>query len=194
MNSFYSESELRNIGFKSLGTDVHVSKKASIYGAENISIGNNVRIDDFCILSGKIIIGNYVHVAAFCGIFGGDMEVEVCDFAGISSRCSIYSQTDDYSGGFLTNPIIPEKYKNTIKGKVVIGRHSIIGTASSVLPGVIVKEGTSIGAMSLVNKDTEEWSVYAGIPARKIKERQRTILNLEKDFLIEKQNMKKIDE
>ena len=62
MNSFYSDEELKKIRFKSLGENVLISKKASIYSPEKIIIGNNVRIDDFCILSGNIQIGNHVHI------------------------------------------------------------------------------------------------------------------------------------
>ena len=47
MNSYYSEEELEKIGFKSYGRDVLISRKASIYGAENISIGNNEHIKMF---------------------------------------------------------------------------------------------------------------------------------------------------
>ena len=47
----YTREELEAIGFAQLGENVKISKKASIYGAANISIGNHVRIDDFCIIS-----------------------------------------------------------------------------------------------------------------------------------------------
>lgn len=55
MNSYYSNEEL----------DLLQCKKASIYSAQKISIGNNVRIDDFVILSGRILIGNYVHIQEY---------------------------------------------------------------------------------------------------------------------------------
>ncbi|EAO54015.1 O-acetyltransferase (cell wall biosynthesis) [Bacillus thuringiensis serovar israelensis ATCC 35646] len=64
MNSFYSQEELKKIGFLSVGKNVLISKKASIYNPGAISIGNHVRIDDFCILSGKITIGSYSHISA----------------------------------------------------------------------------------------------------------------------------------
>ncbi len=53
MDSFYSRDELKKIGLKKYGENVFLSKKASIYNPEKIEIGNNVRIDDFCILSRK---------------------------------------------------------------------------------------------------------------------------------------------
>jgi acetyltransferase-like isoleucine patch superfamily enzyme len=40
------------------------------------------------------------------------------------------------------------------------------------MPGVILEEGTSVGAMSLVLKSTEPWSIYVGSPAKRLKERQ----------------------
>ena len=43
--------------------------------------------------------------------------------------------------------------------------------------------GVSVGAMSLVTQNLEAWGVYAGIPAKRIKERNRAILELEKNFL-----------
>ena len=82
MDSYYSEEELNNIGFKSIGTNVKLSKKSSIYGANEISLGNNVRIDDFCILSGKIRIGNYIHIAAYSALYGGSTTSKSTNFLG----------------------------------------------------------------------------------------------------------------
>ena len=53
MNSFYTKEELEKLGFKEIGDEVFISRNASIYGAANMSIGNHVRIDDFCILFNK---------------------------------------------------------------------------------------------------------------------------------------------
>lgn len=183
MNSFYTIEELNNIGFENLGENVLISKKASIYGAGNISIGNNVRIDDFCILSGKIIIGNYVHIAAYSALFAGDEGIIFGDFTGISSRSVIYAASDDYSGEFLTNPTLSDEYRNVISKRVVLEKHALIGTNCTVLPGVTIKEGTSIGACSLITKNCDEWGIYVGIPAKRIKERSKKILDLEKQFL-----------
>ncbi len=184
---FYTREELEKIGFKSLGENVLISDKVSIYSPKNISIGNNVRIDDFCVLSagdGYINIGNYIHIAVFTTIFGaGGVEIE--DFSTTSSRVAIYSITDDYSGETLTNPIIPEKYKKLTYKEVKIKKHSIIGTGSVILPGVTLDEGTSIGANSLVLKSTEPWGIYVGSPVRRIKDRKKDLLELEIEFLKE---------
>lgn len=184
MNSFYSKDELAHIGFKSLGTqNVMISRKACIYGAENISIGNNVRIDDFCILSGNIIIGNHVHLAAYVSLFAGSSGIILKDFVGISSRTAVYAESDDYTGIALTNPTIPKKYRNIIVGKVIFEKHSLVGTGCTVLPNVTVGEGASIGAMSLINKSIEPWTISIGIPCKVVRYRSHDLLKLENEFL-----------
>ncbi|MGM9947564.1 acyltransferase [Floccifex sp.] len=183
MNSFYSKEELKKIGFKAVGNNVLVSKKCSIYGAQYISIGNNVRIDDFCILSGRIQFGNNIHIAAGVMLFGGEYGIVLEDYVGISSRCAVYAVNDDYSGEALTNPTIPEKYRNVTGGTVIFEKHSLVGSGCTVLPDVTVKEGTSIGSMSLVNKTLDEWGIYLGIPCRRVKDRSKHLLELEKEMI-----------
>lgn len=183
MTSYYSNEELEKIGFKYLGTDVLISRKASIYGAGNISIGNNVRIDDFCILSGNITLGNYIHIAAYSALFGGTSGILMEDFCGLSSRCVIYADGDDYSGEALTNPTVDDRYRNVIGGKVTFKKHVIIGTGTSIMPGVEIGEGTSVGSMSLVSKSLDSWGIYVGSPCRKLKDRSKKLLELEHKFL-----------
>lgn len=185
MNSFYSEEELNELGLKGYGKNVLISRKASIYGAENIILGNNVRIDDFCILSGNIAIGDYVHIAAYSAMYAGNAGIVVNDFCNISSRVCIYAISDDYSGETMTNPMVDDRFKNVIEQQVIINKHAIVGSSSTILPGACISEGTAVGAMSLIKELTQPWSIYAGIPAKLIKERKRDILNLEKEFLNE---------
>ncbi len=78
---------------------------------------------------------------------------------------------------------LPDRYKLETKKPVVIRRHSIVGTNSIIFLGVILAEGTSVGANSMVTKSTEEWSVYFGNPAKKLKDRNRGLLKLEEEYL-----------
>lgn len=186
MNSFYTQSELEQIGFLKIGNNVLISKKASIYSADKITIGNNVRIDDFCILSGKVSIGNYIHIAAYTALYGGNSGISIADFVNISSKVSIYAISDDYSGKTMTNPMVPEKYKNVTDEEVIVEKHVIVGSGSVILPGLKIGEGSSFGAMTLINRDSQEWTINAGIPFRKIKNRSRELLKLERIFSEEK--------
>ena len=183
MNNFYTQEELDKIELKSIGLNVKISRKVSIYSPQNIEIGENVRIDDFCILSGKIRIGNNIHIAAYSAIYGGNEGVYIDDFVNISSRVSIYSVSDDYSGLTMTSPVIPDECKNVTSKKVSICKHVIIGSTSVVLPGVTLNEGSAFGCFSLIKNDSLSWSINTGIPSKKIKNRERNILQLEKEYL-----------
>lgn len=183
--SFYSDEELKELGFKEIGKNVSVSRFARFYGIEHIILGDNVRIDDFVILStneNQIKIGSYVHIACYACIFGQG-GVEIGDFSTLSSRVSLYSLTDDYLGGGLTNPTVPIEYRNVCYKKVVIKKHCIVGTGSTILPGVTIEEGASIGAMTLVNNNLEAFGVYIGIPGKLIKKRSQELLKFEKKFI-----------
>lgn len=183
MNSFYTTEELYQIGFKSLGGEnILISRKASIYGAENIRIADHVRIDDFCILSGRITLGKYIHISAYTALYGGDEGIILKDFAAISSKCAVYASTDDYSGEAMANPMVSEQYRNVSGGAVVLEKHVLIGSGCTILPNINIQEGTAVGSMSLVNRSLDSWGIYVGIPCRRIKERSKKILNMEQDF------------
>lgn len=175
--SFYSKDELGSIGFACVGDNVKISRKTSIYGAEKISIGNNVRIDDFCVLSGNIKIGSHIHISAFVALYGGG-GIVMEDYTGISPRSTVYSAMDDFSGDYLIGPIHPSECININRGSVFIKRYSQIGTHCIIFPGVTIGEGSITGAMTLVTKDTLEWGVYVGQPARLLKQRKKGLLEL----------------
>lgn len=181
--AFMTDAQLRDMGFKSLGANVKISDKASIYNCDQISIGDNTRIDDFCVISGKVTLGRNVHVAIFSNIAGGELGVTMDDFSGLAYGCQVFSQSDDYSGKTLTNPTVPASYKKEAKSAIYIGRHVIIGTSSIVLPGVHLAEGCSVGAMSMVTKSTTPWGIYFGIPAKRLKNRSKDLLELESEYL-----------
>lgn len=185
--SFMSSEEIQDLGLRHVGKDIRISKKASFYNPANISISDFARIDDFCILSagnGGIEIGRYVHIGCYSSMIGqGKITLE--DFSGISGRVSVYSSNDDSSGNFMCHPTIPEEYTNVQTGPVIIKKNTLVGTGSVVLPNVVIKEGVYIGALSLVSKSCEPFGIYAGIPAKRIKERSRNMCELEKQFLAE---------
>jgi acetyltransferase-like isoleucine patch superfamily enzyme len=181
--AFLSQEALKKIPFKRIGTNVKISVDARIYNPEEMEIGDHSRIDDFCVLSGKIIIGKYVHIAPACILAGSLAGIYIDDFANFSYQITIFSRSDDYQGYSMTNATIPEQYKKITDKAVTIGKHVIIGAGSTIFLGVDLAEGCAVGAMSMVNKSTEPWKIYFGSPARAIKNRSQDLLALEKDFL-----------
>lgn len=179
---FFESEELVKMGFKSVGENVRIAKSCTIVGLENISIKSNVQIDEHVFIAankGLLQIGDHVHVGGLCHLNcnGG---VFISDFCGLSQGVKIYSLTDDYSGNSLTNPTVPEKYKQLKKAPVHLGRHVLIGSGSVVLPGVSIGFGSAVGALSLVSVPLDEWGIFFGSPAKKIQSRSKKILELEK--------------
>ena len=186
-SKFLTEKELKNFGFKTLGKNVRISSDVRIYGQEKISIGNNVRIDDFTSLTagdGYIDIGNYVYVGRNCN-FIGSLGIEIQDFSTFASNICVYSCSDDFKGNFLTGQSIPKKYTTRIGGKVTICEHAMIGAAAVIFGKCKIGKGCSVGAKSFVKKDLKEWSIYAGTPALFIGKRKKNLLKLKKALLKE---------
>lgn len=172
------------IGFARVGADVAVWEKARIVSPERVTVGDSVIIDDFVLIMGgeETAIGSFVHIAAFSSLVGGGRLV-MEDFSGLSGGVRIYTGNEDYLGGCLTNPAVPAPYRRPTRGTVRIGRHAIIGANAVVLPDVCIGEGAVVGACSLVTRDCEPWTIYAGSPAKPLRERPRdTILALEREL------------
>lgn len=164
--SFYSEDELKELGLKSFGRNVLISRKCSIYTPEKVKIGDNVRIDDFCILSGDISLGSNIHISAYCALYGA-YGIIVKDYSGMSPRSIIFSAVDDFCGDYLIGPIHDSKYTKIVGGKVVINKFCQLGANTIVMPGVVFNEGAVTGAMTFVNKDLDAWTINTGIPVNK---------------------------
>jgi galactoside O-acetyltransferase len=168
-NSFYSRSELEMIGFQYLGLNINISRYARIYGAEYLSLANNVRIDDFCVISiqSSSSIGNYVHFGTSTSIHcpkGFDAK----DFAGISSGSRVFGVSDDFTDGSLMHSMVPPEYRNISESRIILSRFSQIGANCVILPNSFLAEGTVLGANSMLKSSTQEWTVYAGVPAKEI--------------------------
>lgn len=179
-----TQDAIKALGFLSLGENIQISDRASFYGASRISLGSNVRIDDFCVLSageGGIHIGDYVHIAVYSALIGAG-AIKLSNYCNISSRVSIYSSSDDYSGAAMTNPMVPTEYTNVKHADVFLGKHVIVGSGSIILPGAVLEEGVAVGALSLISKRCNAFGIYAGSPARRIKDRKLDLLGLEKRF------------
>ncbi len=184
----YTEEDLANEGFKSLGRNVRIAKTCTIIGAENISIGDNIRIDGYCTLTatgcGFIHFGSYIHVGGNCVLLAGE-GITFENFSCLSWGVKLFTHSDDFSGKFMTNPTVPSKYTGVTGGPIVLKRHVVVGPGSVVLPKVTLGEGVAVGALSLVTKSLAEWGIYGGIPVKHIKTRKKQLLEMESFFLEE---------
>lgn len=182
----YSIDELYKLGFLSVGTNVKWHRHAIFINPGKISIGNNVRIDAFCLISAGekgVEIGNNVHIAAGAYIFGSAGRVGIGNFCGLSSRTTIYTSTDDYVEGHLTNPTVPDRFKKVAVGDVVLKTHALVGASSVIMPGVVMEYGSACGAMTFVSRNLKEFELGVGNPMRVIKKRGELLRTLEKEYL-----------
>jgi acetyltransferase-like isoleucine patch superfamily enzyme len=177
MSNCYSLKYLKKIGVNLLGSNIKISKYARIYNPKNLTIHDNVRIDDFTILSGNglINIGNYVHISSGVLMLSGT-NIICSNYSNIASGVKLYGKTDDFSGNYMMGPCYPSIYTNVKKGDIILEPHVILGASSIVLPNITLKEGTAIASFSLVNKDTESWKLYGGIPINILKKREKNCL------------------
>lgn len=134
---YYATNELKTFGFKSVGESVNIAKNCTIIGLSNISVGSNVRIDGGVVIvaqSGFLVLGDFIHIGSSCHLScaGG---ITLSDFSGLSQGVRVYSVTDDYSGGSLTNPTVPQKYLKMKIAPIFLGKHVIVGAGSVILPG-----------------------------------------------------------
>lgn len=177
--------ELRSLGFAHVGENVMVARNCTIIGLENVHIGDNVRIDGYTTISaagGSCRIGRNIHIGG-SGHLACGAGLKIDDFANLSQGVRVYSVSDDYSGAAMTNPTLPTEFTNVTRAPVSIGRHVVLGSGTIVLPGVEIGEGCALGALSLVPNSLDPWGVYAGIPVRRLKDRKRDLLELEKRYL-----------
>lgn len=181
--AYLSEEALRDMGFAALGRNVKISDKAVFYGSEQMCIEDNSRIDDFCVVSGNVKMKRNSHLSPFCLVNGGKAGISIGEFTGLSYGVKVFAHSDDYSGEALIGPTIPKEYTNVHAAFTDIGRHVVIGAGSIISAGANIGDGCAIGAATLVLRPLSAWGIYAGIPARKLRDRKRDLLRLEQEYL-----------
>jgi acetyltransferase-like isoleucine patch superfamily enzyme len=188
LGSLYTPDELRRM-LGSVGENVAINRSVVFYSPKNIHLGSNSRIDCFSILSAAshgIVIGEHVHISAYVALFGASGSICVESFCALSSRVTVFTSTDDYVEGYMSNPTVPPEYRKEQNGNVLFRKHALIGCGSVIMPGVTLEVGASVGALSFVNKDVPEFAVVAGVPSRIIGKRHRRLLEFEAAFRAEK--------
>ncbi len=154
MNNLYTEEELKQFSFK-FESSVSVSRFTNFYNI-NIHAGSNIRIDDFCILKGKIKMGSNIHLGAHSVLGGQKHTITIGDNVGISNGASIYTATENFLSNYRGNPTIDDHKRDIISGDVFIGSNCIIGANVIILPGVKIGNNVSIGANVIIASDIKD--------------------------------------
>jgi acetyltransferase-like isoleucine patch superfamily enzyme len=175
----------------SVGQNVQIHESALIFNPEYVHIGHDVRVDCFVVISASengVFVGNNVHVAAMVQIVGSGGRVTVEDFVSISSRATIYTSADDFSGNTLTGPTVPMHLRGVRTGPVTLRKHVVVGCGTIVMPNTELGVGSAVGALTFVNESVPPFAIVAGTPMKKIADRSRSLLDLEIQYEREKAN------
>lgn len=153
-----------------------ISKHIRIRYPKYFSVGINSVIDDFSYFSTKIKIGENCHIASGVSIAGGEKhQFMLGDYSSVSSGVKIWCESNDYVNDLVILSPKQEIDDRPLEGDVSIGKMCGVGANTVIMPGNNIPEGTVIGALSFVpsNFVFKPWSVYAGIPIKFIKKRNK---------------------
>jgi acetyltransferase-like isoleucine patch superfamily enzyme len=155
-----------------------VSPNTRIRHPETFVIGEDSIVDDYCYFSTKVRIGRCTHIASGCSVAGGsDMEFTIGDFCSLSSGVKIWCTSDDFVNDLVTiiPPDVEQVKEHLIRGNVTFGHYTAVGANTVVMPNNHIPEGTVLGALSFAPPgfDFRPWNVYAGIPLRFVRARNR---------------------
>lgn len=180
-NIFFDRNQL-----KSCGKNVIIGKTVRIRKPHLVSIGDNVIIDDFTYIPCAMEIGSYTHIGANNSFIGGQGFVKIGSFVNIAPGCQIVTGTNDYWGGGLVGPAIPDEFLgDAIIEPVEIGDFSLIACQTVILEGTKIPEGMATGAMSLIKKgEYKPWTVYAGVPCKEKGQRNGSLMKQKSEELL----------
>ena len=144
------------------GDNVNIGHGVIITDPSKVTMGDNVRIDPYVYLSGEVEIGSHVHICAGA-VLGGRGGIRLGDWAFVGYGSKIFTGSEDYT--YLVNETWGAT--NTDVRPVRFMDYSGVASNVIVMPGVILKNGTRIGANTFVHQSPEEdWTVYYGTPMR----------------------------
>jgi galactoside O-acetyltransferase len=175
--AFMDDSELAQIGLGAFGKHCLIDDTVLFINPEKIRLGDEVRIDAFSLLNagdGAIELDEKVHLASHVRLVGGG-GIHFKVGSGASSGVCVYSQTDDFTDGFLAHPTVPLELRKITSAGVKIGALAIIGPNSVILPGVTLGTGSVLGALSLLKQSVPSLEIFGGVPARKIGSRNKAM-------------------
>lgn len=154
---------------KTLGADCVIEDGVRIFHPETISLGERVYVGHDTMLKGYhkgfMEIGHDTWIGQRC-FFHSAAGLRIGCEVGIGPEVKILTSAHDFDSRH--QPVIryPVRFQ-----PVSIEDGVDIGIGAVILPGVTVGEGSVIGAGSVVSHDVPAYEVWAGVPARRLRDR-----------------------
>jgi len=183
--------------FQRVGKGVAFGHHITIRHPHKISISDNSFIDDYSVLDAKgddnegIRIGKNTYIGRNTTLSCKGGSIFLRDYSNISANCSLLSETIIEVGAYtflaghcylvaggnhrFDRTDIPIMLQPSLdRGGIRIGDDCWLGASVVVLDGVNIEKGSVIGAGAVVNKSLPEYSIAVGVPARKVKQRNKS--------------------
>lgn len=179
--------------FAEIGRGVTFGQHVVIRHPHKIKIGDNVMIDDNCVLdakgcqAGDFVIGSNVMLSRGCILSAKYGKLSIGENTNFGANCLIYAVKEVsigrdtlfaaqcYVGGSMyhfENPDIPPIRQGAYSNGVSIGDGCWLGAGVKVIDGGKVGDGVILGSGAVVTKEIEPYSVAVGVPAKVIKTRK----------------------
>lgn len=152
----YSRYEIAS-GFHA-GARTNLWAKSTLQIGKNFYLGRDSFIETDCIIGDNVIFGNRVAVVGKYDHHYQQVGVP------IRLATAIRDLEYDWKGNGLITKIADDVW---------------VGYGSTIMQGVTIHNGAIVAAGSVVTKDVEAYSIYAGNPARKIADRFDSVTDLE---------------
>lgn len=114
-----------------------------------------------------IEIGHHTHFAPGCALYGhGGLKVGPC--CNVAAHCVLATVGHD--------PVMRDKpmcHVPPVAGPITLVEDVWLGANVTVTSNVTIERGCVVGANAVVNRSTEPYGLYCGVPARRVRERGR---------------------
>ena len=172
MSEYLNKSQLMKKGFVKIGKNNKISKSLRTYNFQG-NIGSNNRIDEDVILKGNINLKNNIHLARGCTLSGNLYSIDIEDFVSLSNYVQVFSVSDDYKAAALTGGTLNQKerkrFSKSYSGNVKIGKCSIIGPFSIILPNSTIEEFVSVSPYSIIFNTLKKGIYFTSSKKKNIK-------------------------
>jgi acetyltransferase-like isoleucine patch superfamily enzyme len=165
----HGDGRFKRQDFAEIGDNVVIEQGVLVFHPQNILLGSNIYIGHNTILHGyyknDIRIGDDTWIGQGCFLHGAG-GILIGRAVGLGPMVKIL--TSAHREGSLSEPLV---FCELQFGRVIVEDGCDIGMGSVILPGVKIGEGSIIGAGSVVTGDVPSYSVFAGNPARFLRNR-----------------------
>lgn len=156
---FLEEYEIDDLRDRfTIGKNVKIARTAVI-DCEELEIGDNTLISDFAILTGKIKIGRFCHIAHKVHL-SGHYNIVFGNYVTIGANSTFYTESDDHKGLALIGPQIPYELRSCYRDAIIADDFVNVASNCIVMPGALLMEGCMLKLRTNVIGRTLTWSVF----------------------------------